>query len=98
MGLVGSLAFFLLDILYAGRHADRLGMTLFLFVCAAVLVARIAIESTPARAWAFGLVLGGAVWLAMTKYVEYPPGSGLALWGPLINLFIIAVILWSANK
>ena len=35
MGLVGSLAYFLLEVLYAGQWPDRLRWTLFFFVVGA---------------------------------------------------------------
>jgi hypothetical protein len=98
MGLVGSLAFFLLEIGYQGQYTGRLAYTLFFFVFGAVLVSRIAITLDGNRAWLYGLALGGAVFLAMTKYMEYPPGSSLAVFGWMINLGIIGVVLWSANK
>jgi hypothetical protein len=98
MGLVGSLAFFLLEIGYQGQYTGRLAYTLFFFVFGAVLVSRIAITLDASRAWLYGLALGGAVFLAMTKYMEYPPGSSLAVFGWAINLGIIGVVLWSANK
>ena len=44
MTLVGSLAFFLLEVSYRGEHETRLQWVLFWFVFAAVLVARIAME------------------------------------------------------
>ena len=98
MGLVGSLAFFLLEVGYQGRYSGKLEWTLFFFVFGAVLVSRIAITLDATRAWLYGIALGGAVMLAMMKYMEYEPGSSLAPFGWLINLGIIAVVLWSANK
>jgi hypothetical protein len=98
MGLVGSLAFFLLEVGYQGQYTGRLAYTLFFFVFGTVLVSRIAITLDASRAWLYGLALGGAVFLAMTKYMEYRPGSSLAVFGWLINLGIIGVVLWSANK
>src|SRR5437868_2004959 len=89
MGLVGSLAFFLLEILYAGQWPERLRWTLFFFVFGAVLVSRIAIQVDSARAWAYGAVLGGVTFLAAGRFADA---------GALINLGIIAVVLWSANK
>ena len=44
MGLIGSLVYFLLEVLYAGRYPDRLQFALSAFVFASVLVSRIAIE------------------------------------------------------
>jgi hypothetical protein len=98
MGLVGSLAFFLLDVLYAGKYVERLTWTLFFFVVGAVLVARIAIVVDPQRSKLYGFILGGAVFLAMSRFVDHLPGSSLAALGWLINLVIIVVVLWSSNR
>src|SRR6476646_10793793 len=98
MALVGSLAFFLLEVLYAGRYTGRLQWTLFFFVFGSVLVSRIAISIDPARAWIYGLALGGAVFLAMMQYMDYAPGRSLKAVGPLINLVLIVVVWVSANK
>jgi hypothetical protein len=99
MGLVGSLAFFLLDILYAGQHAGRLQWTLFWFVAAAVLVARISIQLGAAQAWGYGIALGGATFLAMWRFVQYGDDhTAVSTAGPVVNLIIIAVVLRSANK
>src|SRR5207244_12278995 len=61
--------------------------------------ARISMTSEIAgRAGLYGLVLGGLVWVALLIYVEYPPESRFAQVGWLINLFLIAVIWWSAHR
>jgi hypothetical protein len=98
MALVGSLAFFLLEVLYAGRYTGRLQWTLFFFVFGSVLVSRIAIAIDPGRAWLYGLALAGAVFLAMMQYMDYAADSSLRAVGPLINLAPIVVVWWSANK
>jgi Domain of unknown function (DUF4129) len=98
MGLVGSLAFFLLDVLYGGQYAERLYWTLFFFVVGAVLVARIAIVVDPGRAKLYGLALGAVVFLAMLKFVDFLPSSSLSAVGWLINLVIILIVLWASNK
>ena len=49
MLMVGSLVFFLVEVLYAGQYSERLIYTLFFFVLAAVLIARISIEMDAAR-------------------------------------------------
>ena len=49
MALVGSLVFFLVEVLYVGQYPDHLLWGLFFFVFAAVLIARISIQS-PAKA------------------------------------------------
>src|SRR5688572_19070596 len=98
MGLVGSLAFFLLEVAYQGQYTGRLAWTLFFFVFGAVLVSRVAITIDATRAWLYGLVLAGAVFLALTRFIEFPPGSSLVLFGGLINLGLVVVVWWSANK
>jgi hypothetical protein len=98
MGLVGSLVFFLLDVLYVGQYMGRIEWALFWFIFAAVLVARISIELGSARAHMYGLVLGAAVFLGITRFVEYPAGSPLAAIGWLIHLGLILLILWCASK
>src|SRR5437764_11891916 len=77
MLMVGSLVFFLVEVLYAGQYSGRLLYTMFFFVFAAVLVARIAIQYDAARATVYGVVLAVVVFLALMSYVEYPPGSVL---------------------
>jgi hypothetical protein len=94
MGLVGSLAFFLLDVLYGGIYAERLYWTLFFFVVGSVLVARIAIVVDPGRAKLYGIVLAGAAFLAALQYAAGTIGP----LGWLICLVIILVVLWSSNK
>jgi hypothetical protein len=89
MGLVGSLAFFLLEILYEGQWAERLHWTLFFFVIGAVLVARISIQIGSAQARIYGAILGLVTFLAMWRFADA---------GMIANVMIIAVVLWSANK
>lgn len=99
MALVGSLVFFLLEILYVGQFYGSLKWVLFFFVFGAVLVSRISMQTETAdRAPLYGLVLGGLMWLALQKYVEYPPGSPWASWGWALNLGLIALIWWSAHR
>src|SRR5262245_60671990 len=75
MALVGSLVFFLLEILYAGQYTARLQWILFFFVFGAVLIARIAMQPDIAsRAQMYGGVMGVLVWLGLLLYVEYPSG------------------------
>jgi hypothetical protein len=97
MLMVGSLVFFLVEVLYAGKYSDRLLYTLFFFVMAAVLVARISIQSDAGRALIYGLVLAVVTYIALLSYVEYPSGW-LKSWGWLVNLGLMGVIWWSAHK
>ncbi|VTT97653.1 Uncharacterized protein OS=Pirellula staleyi (strain ATCC 27377 / DSM 6068 / ICPB 4128) GN=Psta_3326 PE=4 SV=1: DUF4129 [Gemmataceae bacterium] len=97
MLMVGSIVFFLVEVLYEGRYSGRLLYTLFFFVVGAVLVARISIESDAGRASVYGLALGGAVYVALLTYVEYPSGW-LRSYGWLVNLGLMLLTWWSAHK
>lgn len=97
MLMVGSLVFFLVEVLYAGKYSDRLLYTFFFFVGAAVLVARISIQYDAGRAAVYGIVLAVVTYLALAAYVEYPSGW-LKSWGWLVNLGLMGVIWWSAHK
>jgi len=70
MTLVGSLAFFLLELSYHGQFEIRLKWILFCFVSASVLVARIAIEQGKEHASLFGLALVGVVGFAAIRLVD----------------------------
>lgn len=97
MLMVGSLTFFLITVLYQGAYPDRLLYTFFFFVFGAVLIARISIRFGRARAALYAAGLGGACFLAMMAFVNYPTGLMKAL-GPVINLGLMALVWWSANK
>src|SRR5437763_1883982 len=81
MGLVGSLAYFLLDVCYRGSFADQLRWTLFFFVFAIVLVARISFTMGSDKAAGYGMALGAVTFLATMRFVQ-----GL---GVVFNLLII---------
>jgi hypothetical protein len=97
MLMVGSLVFFLVEVLYAGKYSERLLYTMFFFVSATVLVARISIQYDAGRAAVYGLALAIATYLALLAYVEYP-NSWLKSWGWLVNLGLMALVWWSAHK
>ena len=97
MLMVGSLTFFLITVLYQGAYPDRLLYTFFFFVFGAVLIARISIRFGRACAGLYAAGLGGACFLAMMAFVNYPTGLMKAL-GPIINLGLMALVWWSANK
>lgn len=98
MLMVGSLVFFLVEVLYAGQYSDRLLYSMFFFVIGAVLVARISIQVDQARAAFYGLGLGIVTFLAMSAYVEYPAGTPLRSVAWLVNLGLMALVWWSAHK
>jgi hypothetical protein len=97
MLMVGSLVFFLVEVLYAGKYTDRVLYTFFFFVIAAVLVARISIQYDAGRALVYGIVLAVVTYIALVSYVEFPSGW-LKSWGWLVNLGLLGVIWWSAHK
>jgi hypothetical protein len=98
MLMVGSLVFFIITVLPTGDYKERLLYTAFFFVFGAVLVARIAIQFDAARASMYGLGLAGATFVAMMSYVSYPASTGLQSAGWLVNIGLMALIWWSANK
>src|SRR5947207_1037338 len=94
LGMVGGLAFFLLEVLYRGGYEARLGWTLFCFVGGSVLVARISmIGEISRRYWIYAQFLGFATLLVLQKYVEYPPDHPATPYRAFINLFIVLVVL-----
>ena len=98
MLMVGSLVFFLVEVLYAGQHEGPLLYTMFFFVAGSVLVARIAIQVDRGRAGVYGAFLALATFAAISAYVDYPKGSPLGRASWLANLGLLALIYWSANK
>src|SRR5262245_38373449 len=97
MTMVGSLVFFLVHVVYGGDYTERVLYTMFFFVIGAVLIARISIRFGRNRAMLYTVALGGAVFLAMQAYVVYPSGL-LKTIGPVVNLGLMVLIWWSANK
>jgi hypothetical protein len=98
MGLVGSLVFFLLEVLYFGQYNGRMQWTLFFFVFGIVLIARISIEQGGGRAILYGIGLALVVWLALQAFVEYPPGSPVSAFRGAINFGLMAVAWWCAHR
>ncbi len=87
MTLVGSLAFFLLELTYHGQYEMRMKWILFWFILAAVLVARIAIEQGREYATLFGIALTAAVGLAAVRLVD----QFLLAWLLLGRLLVVHV-------
>jgi hypothetical protein len=97
MALVGSLVFFLLEVLYAGAHPGRIQWVLFFFVFGAVLVARISMQADIAsRAFLYGGVLALVAFIALLQYVIFP--SHLEHIGPLVSLGLVVIIWWSTYR
>jgi len=97
MMMLGSLVFFLIEVLYAGQYEGRLVYTFFFYVIGCVLIGRIAIRFGTQRAAIYTVGLGAACFLAMLAFVEYPTALFRAI-GPVINLFLMALVWWAANK
>jgi hypothetical protein len=98
MTLVGSLVFFLTEVFYGGQYETRLLYTLFWFVMGMVLIARIQIENNDGRWKWYGIGLGGAVYVALHAFIEYPPDSVLVEFRWLINLVLMGVIWWATHR
>ncbi|MBI3861773.1 MAG: DUF4129 domain-containing protein [Planctomycetia bacterium] len=90
MTLVGSLAFFLLAIVYKGQFEGRVQWVLFWFVSGAVLVARIAIEQGKEHANLFGWGLAGVTGLFCYRFLEQD--------AVVIAWALLAVIWWCSWK
>jgi len=88
MALVGSLAFFLLEVSYKGQYEIRMKWILFCFVCASVLVARIAIEQGKEHASVFGVALGAAAGFAAFRLID----------AVVVAWLLLAVIWWCSWK
>lgn len=93
MLLVGSLVYFLIEVLYVGEYEARLLYVFGLFVFAAVLVARISMESGAEYASFFAIPLGLATFAVLMKFVEHP---GPFSW--LINIGLMCIVWWCAHK
>ncbi|HEX5472063.1 MAG TPA: hypothetical protein VFW73_09260, partial [Lacipirellulaceae bacterium] len=93
MLLVGSLVFFLVDVVYVGQYEARLDYAFGLFVFAAVLIARISIEMGSERASLFGLALGVAMFLFLVRFVEHP-----SPFSHIINLALMGIVWWCAHR
>jgi hypothetical protein len=97
MAMVGALIYFIIEVIYGGDYVDRLRWTFFFFVFGSVLVARMAIEFGDARAGMYAGVLGVVSFIAMLRFVEYPPGF-IGQIGPVLNIGLLVLVWWAARK
>ena len=97
IALVGSLVFFLLEVFYQGNFQLRLHYVFALFIIGAVLISRISIEDGRERAVLFAIPLAIVTLLAINKFVKFQ-GDVSASFSFLINLGLIGLIWWSADK
>ena len=93
MAMVGSLVFFLIEVLYIGQYQARLNYVFALFVFATVLIGRISIEMGAERATLFALPLGIAMFLVLAKFVQHA-----SPYSHLINISLLGVVWWSTHK
>lgn len=99
MGMVASLVFFLVNVLYVGEYVGRLQWILFFFVFGAVLIARMSLMgATAERAGLYGAPLGILTWIGLGKFVEYPAEGGIKEMSWLINGGLIALVWWSSHR
>jgi hypothetical protein len=97
MTLIGSLIWFLLEIVYQGEFQSRMRWILSCYIFGCVLVARVAMQSESAvRAPIYSLVLGVAAWVGCGMFVEYPEHLLGLSWA--INLGFVFLIWWCAQK
>ena len=89
IALVGSLAFFIIDVGYTGSFSTRLTAVTGFFVMGAVLVTRIAIEIDKERAQLYGLALAVVTFVAIVRFVD----ASL-----LLDFVLIAVTWWCAHR
>ena len=88
MLLVGSLAFFLLDVSYHGDHAGRFRWVLGWFVFAAVLISRIAIEQGSEQAFGYTAAFWVAILLVVFRFLD----------NPLIGTVLLGIVWWCTKQ
>ncbi|MEZ6092778.1 MAG: DUF4129 domain-containing protein [Pirellulaceae bacterium] len=95
MAMVGSLVFFVVNVLYRGPHYGRLCWVFGLFTLATVLVSRISITEGRDRGRMFGFALAGATMITGSTLVQFGEGSPIGL---LLLPIFIAVVMWSTAQ
>ncbi len=99
MTLVGSLVFFLIEVLYAGEFKERLHWAFLCYVFGAVLVARISMTADiAARAPIYGIILAVLAWFALQAYVHLDKDNPAAPYSFLINGVLIGIVWWSTHR
>jgi hypothetical protein len=99
MAMVGSLVYFLLEVLYAGKYEFRLQWILFCFVFGIVLVARMSMRDDLSAPWGvYGLVLGFVVWFAICRYVHFDPDTLIGQFSWAVNAGLMGIVWWAAHK
>jgi hypothetical protein len=88
MVLVGSLAFFLIQVFYRGELVHGIRWLMFWFVLGIVLVSRIGIEQSKGHARFYGAALALATWLYLTWLQA----------APVLGIVLLAITWWCAHK
>jgi hypothetical protein len=92
IGMIGSLVYFLVCVLYRGSFPIRLMWILGLYTVASVLIARIAIEKSRSYSLGYMAALGAAMLVATPAYMSTGDGSlvgGMLLVAPLLVLIAV---------
>lgn len=92
IGMIGSLVYFLVCVLYRGSFPVRLMWILGLYTVASVLIARIAIEKSRSYSLGYMAALGAAMLVATPAYLNTSDGSlvgGMLLVAPLLVLIAV---------
>jgi uncharacterized membrane protein YgcG len=88
MLLVGSLAFFLIQVFYRGELVSGIRWVMFWFVLAIVLISRVSIEQGKGHARVYGAALAITIWF----YLTYTHKA------PVVGVFLLAVTWWCAAR
>lgn len=88
MCLVGSLAFFLIQVFYRGELVPGVRWVMFWFVFAIVLVSRVSIEQGKGHGRFYGAALAVATWLYLTHTHKTA----------LVGAILLALIWWCAHQ
>ncbi len=98
MGMLITLSYFLVEILYRGQYQGQLLYALTWFVMAIVLITRISLEGNRAGAWFYALLLAFVTMLIILRFVEIPKDGPLGPFGQFLPFIIMALIWWSADR
>jgi uncharacterized membrane protein YgcG len=88
MALVGSLAFFLVEVFYKSDMVHGVRWVMFWFVLAVVLVSRLGIEQSRSHAIGYGAALAVVTWI----YLLYSHTA------PVLAAVLLAITWWCAHR
>lgn len=94
IGLVTSLVYFVLEVIYRGDYLERLHFIFFCFIVAAVLISRIAMTMGRPRALMYAAALAIATAIAMNRLTEIPANNPLGALGHVVPYLLIALAWW----